>query len=973
MKSDLYHFLHDYLTIMDPGSFQWLCTKYLQDLGYECTHGPLIGRDGATDICGSGPNGPFSAHCTTTGKRHIKSKFETDILRSCAAKGANVHDAEIFLFSVNRIIAQTLALEQYKRDLVTLMSSLVPEYRSKPPAIHAVDGSMLVTQVLSIGKTGGSYQYLLGEQLRFKHEVEGIDYLDDSVYDSTSGIACTQEQFSYWVRGYRDGSSDSIHRDHLGLVAVHAWELIVHRPLEADGLVNELVGSGYISRSMQLVLHLHRNLARYASDVDVDQVASYLSLLRSAITRSDSESDTRLMLALTRMLRHLAYSAPLVLESPSILKELNHVAAMRLRFLDRFFTDLLLRHSCEFVSLPPRVVELLAFYFQTYARTNSNDSLIRVSDFVLEPLSAIRGLGSEQLSDHFRSFASSCQDVLGSRWVLLSFTRLIPLVYQWQDDPRINNDLRRILESFPEHVRRASPYLAYVELMNLLIQFRKRRDIQALGTYETLFRTYRSRIPAVALPPLQLEYAACICEATDFVDESSVGKLEFALDIYLGRSARIERLLANNFVAGSDLERLVREAGGASGEDIRHMAASYCKKLYDTFAAPRIRQRHLLALGLEAVARVHKVRPSLSRDICTSVRLNADSLTEISPGYAARSLALFDHISGPDRIGLMRKYLESSLRGDRLTLMRNAHHIASALYTLYYYSGTESQPYISDLTNKFAKTVSVRECEPKPYWAFLGGIFFSGDANEKAFVESVFFRCRHRKEKLGVERVSSHRGNGAVIPDAVLDLIRRFSLRHSSLIASALSACPSESETWNTMGTTVFNCEFPQTTGAALRSGIFYGVARALSRGRLQRDQKYCFNYIRAMSCASFSFTPPQLDEFVRDAADYLCQRRALYFNYKKECVRPFCDLLNRRWGDIDPQTREMLGSRLGSINWIDWRPPLTSPSWLTRGGLDDPSTTCIHAVIELRTGAMTIVDYHQALDRQITSLYDAN
>ncbi|MGH9956934.1 MAG: hypothetical protein ACREBC_07360 [Pyrinomonadaceae bacterium] len=438
----------DLIRGLAPFDFQHFCTIFLRDLGYQVVFGPP-GPDGSQDITGSGPRGPFVAHCTTGqgSQRRLVAKLTNDV------SGGAVTDLttrtvrkEIILFWTSRRLDPFRDRQNIESELHVQLATLESEYHAHPPFIMCYSPDTMAQEIVNHGD-GSAYQMLLNRLgVRRLRQLSA----DDSIVpeaDLLMPSGGTKKRFIKWLDDPSLRSAPSLRAtDILRAVLNSAWDTLVFHPV----LAVEVLKSDR-ARNLPDILPFLCSLA-LDEPVSTSSLGSLVNSIETAergpaMNPADLARDLQLFRA--RLLRFLCDRQPLLFTNPDARGLMMSLLNSNDDFQGSVAVDLALRAHCNYIRLDPDTDAAILTAASTHIDVRPHSVLAQLWPIVTNPLSTAKARPWLDVLQSLRAIATTVQTVIDARWCMTALLRVMPLFDAEENDDYGDDVIQMLLSDMP--------------------------------------------------------------------------------------------------------------------------------------------------------------------------------------------------------------------------------------------------------------------------------------------------------------------------------------------------------------------------------------------------------------------------------------------------------------------------------------------------------------------------------------------
>lgn len=909
MTEYIYNQFHWVIERLPWQEFQVLCLFYLNSAGYSASLGPIPGPDRAHDIYGEGLRGSFIAHCTIE-RKGLKQKFREDIVNGVKKCISLLQPKpEILFFSKQPVFQDPMAETKYIEErLLPELVGLDPRYQAMRPSIRTVSGSQLAREISNLNTDSSAHAFLTSRiKVALSYTVGSED--ETALFYERPGASCTDEEFLSLLSRFSPLLPEELRNELMHNILLFAWDSIVFRPIFAARLLQEQA----IPAPLQVLLMplCAMSLGKSTSPKAICDAISTLSDIDFKMGATPTHQH---LVLVARLIRQLAYNYRLVLTDRSIQATLMSCAKNAADFWHLFFLDLHLRNQCHHVYLPESFSIMLRNLSLEYFNARNQAPLTRLWPLILTPIETSRQYSATAFQSMLSDIAHECQSAVECRWCVSAFLRVMPLYAISEDELDYVDAIAALIDKFDRKLVRSSPYLQYLYLYNLLMGFLRSKDLHLLAKYEEAFIVRRQSLFSPQRTQLQIEYAASLYIACQFVPTKEISQTHFGRLLESRRELLVHPLFQNDLIFHK-----VKLQKPLSLENIRTVfgwLTEYTGSLFRTYVRPRISSNFLVAREFRATTRIYHHRRAFGDTILNASRAIIESRVEHRMPYYILALRTFSLIPRHQNIDLLLAYVTPACKADRYSIMRNARYVFEALYSCYFYGTQSERDEAIRIAKDIAKLADVGKSEPRLHWAYYAGIKYESDPTEQAFLKELGASCSKVSRKVHQLALKLGEEVSVIFPDEVISIAQEFSVK-KSLFAQTLLYDMNNPDLWNIMGTTLMNSKVHGRHLALNIAGCCYSFAKCFARTRKDYDQKYCYNYIRCTSLEhELNCTTPS-DFYFRDVWFYLSRKSAALFSFKEECTMSFFRLLQSNWDNLSEETRQIISEWMGNIPWI--------------------------------------------------------
>ncbi len=733
-------------------------------------------------------------------------------------------------------------------------------------------------------------------------------------YDTTPSYnSCDEAEFVSLINRYSPDQSESIRSQLLESITSSAWFTIVFNPFLAEKLI-------------QICRHLHPSISRlllplcqfgYMQNPDPTMFANLISSATSDDYRFRNGISISHMNLVATAIRTSVYEYPNLLEERVVQTAILHLASICNSFWNLFFTDLYVRHKCNYIHLPNDLVNSSRTIYDIYCHANPHNSLVKVLPFLLATHDTAENLSRTEMFKYFENVAKACSTIVDANWVMKAFLRTIRL-YEGQGEP-LAEVIVKIIQKINTSISSRSTFIQFIRLHGLLTAFVQTRSVKYIIEYERRFLNCRKVLFPTSISHLQLEYASSLYLGLQELGMEATAGTHF-MGLVASNSSHFKSPLLYNHPLS-----MVNPAIGKGLLDAKHVGSilqwllMYTTRMFRMYADRLVRGNHLTAYNYRICKHIYSVRSQLSNAIMFSLMtfIERTDVKEMND-LCLRSAGTFKFLprNQEPMFTLMLRYISIGLQGDLYEILRNATDIAESLYACYFYGHGEIKTTAAELFNTLASLTGIGTGEANVSWAYYAGLKCEVTSIETEFISSLWREIKKSKPLLEV-RINNADRQCVVFPTAVIELISESAVK-GSLFAGALRNDLTSSEIWNIIGTTLYNCRMDDDPGLLEQVSTYYSFAICFSSEKMIRDQKYMYNYIRLRSmCYQITGVCPP-EHFVGDVSRYLNTNRAEYFTFKRDNTVVFFDIISKWWNNMSHENKEyIVGILARKRKWI--------------------------------------------------------
>lgn len=737
-----------------------------------------------------------------------------------------------------------------------------------------------------------------------------IKYMDD-ISDATT----TKEQFIKNIDNYSENLAEGVKQSLTEDIISNAWDLIVFDPFLGDKILSKFANNESNNIIVKAILPLCK--ISNSHSLNQDDLKNIFSIFSLNITKTNNAFRLKCINLFLKLIKHVVYNK----ENVECIREINErlieIREINEEFIDKFCTDIYFRNECDFVDIPDFFYEQIKSAHDRYLISNKTTPLARLSPMILSPLQAILSKGFNTILSELDSIATQCSDATECRWTLIAWMRIIPLSEDDEDNKEFYNKLRIFINKFDKRIISQSSFFQYSYLVSLLNSFIESKNIDFLVKYEQEFISRKSsiRLPQVLL--LQLEYASCLyifCQYNDVEAIASLRIVQLALDNQIiNHNSLFRNMLITNCLELQKLQQQFSIDQKTLKKSVFQWLILYTKILSASFANPLIEKNHTNLKYIKAAVTVCQNRSLYVDSTIKSLNFFYNNISQCSPSFCAKSCFCFGLIG--KRHELVKAYVEKALLADDYSIIRNAKYIARCLYSLRHYTHDIDLTYLSQLEKNFYEVARIGTSTPKFFWIY----YATGQLNKMKKEYDFIYKLGDALEEITLKayqlKLKRNETFSLTLSDSIIDFIQKS--KEESIVAAVLNINLTNAETWNQLGTAVFDNRKNNELQSFKIASNFYTAAKCFARENKEYDAKYCFNYIRCKANYYLESRKKANHFFIHDTLHYLRQPVTQFFFYGPDCVIDFFKVINRDWNDLDGQLHQKIEDTVNKFSWL--------------------------------------------------------
>ena len=747
-----------------------------------------------------------------------------------------------------------------------------------------------------------------------------IKYMDD-ISDTTT----TKEQFIKNIDSYSENLAEGVKQSLIEDIISNAWDFIVFDPFLGDKIFSKFANNESNNIIVKVLLPLCK--ISNSHSLNQDDLKNIFSIFSLNIIKTNDAFKLKCIILFLKLIKHIVYNKENVECIKEISERLTEIREINKELIDKFCTDIYFRNKCDFVDLPDFFHEQIKSAHDSYIVSNKTTPLARLSPMILSPLQTILSQGFNSILSELDLIATQCSDATECRWTLIAWMRIIPLSEDDEDNNEFYNNLRIFINKFNKQIISQSSFFQYSYLVSLLNSFIETKNIEFLVKYEQEFIRRKSsiRLPQVLL--LQLEYASCLYIFCQYNDVEAIASLKM---VHLARDNQIiihSSLFKNTLLPNcAELQGLQQQFSvdqKTLKKSVFQWLILYTNKLSTLFAKPLIERNHTNLRYIKAAVKVYQNRPLYVDSIIKSLKFFYNNISQCSPSFCAKSCFCFGLIGKQQE--LVKAYIKKALLADDYSIIRNAKHIARCLYSLRHYTHDIDLTYLSQLEKKFYEVTRIGISTPKFFWIYYATGQLNTMKKEYNFVHKLGNALEEITHKAYQLKLKHNETFSLTLSDNIINFIQKS--KEESIVAAVLNINLTNAETWNQLGTAVFDNRQDNEQQSFKIACNFYTAAKCFARENREYDAKYCFNYIRCKSNYYLKSREKAESFFIHDTLHYLRQPITQSFFYGPDCVIDFFEVINRDWNDLGSQLHQKIEDTVNKVSWLKKLNPLKKMS----------------------------------------------